>query len=460
MSRIQTLIQAQTNSNSKYILYWMQQAQRVHYNQALDFAISLANKSKLPLLVLFVLTPSYPLANRRHYYFMLEGLKEVQTTLQERQIPFVIRLGIPDQVVTSYLADCFHLVMDNGYTSIQRSWRKSLYQTIIEHVDSCSLTVVDTDLIIPIKVASNKAEYGAYTIRPKINRLLPEYLDYPNPEPYLIRTPLPFSSDVSLSTLDELISTLPIDQTILPSAQSHGGYSEAKKRLEMFLTKQIHHYIEANDPSNDYNSKLSAYLHFGQISSLDIYHECLKHASSIPSLALESFLEQLVVRRELAFNFIFYTPHYDSLQAITEPWAIQTMEDHINDKREYLYSIEEFKQANTHDIYWNACMKEMVLTGYMPNYMRMYWAKKIIEWTIDYQTAYEIIQTLNDSYFLDGRDANSYAGIAWCFGKHDRAWTNRPIFGKLRYMNQAGLLRKFDMDKYVSYVESLSKSLS
>ncbi|MDD2682300.1 MAG: deoxyribodipyrimidine photolyase, partial [Bacilli bacterium] len=163
---------------------------------------------------------------------------------------------------------------------------------------------------------------------------------------------------------------------------------------------------------------------------------------------------QVLIRRELAYNYVTYNKYYDNFLFITESWAYKTMNEHANDKKEYIYSISEMIKLKTHDIYFNAAMKEMLETGYMHNYMRMYWAKKIIEWTPTFEEAYNIIVLLNNKYFIDGRDANSYAGIAWCFGKHDRPWKERNIFGKLRYMNDKGLERKFDINKYINRINS------
>jgi deoxyribodipyrimidine photo-lyase len=169
----------------------------------------------------------------------------------------------------------------------------------------------------------------------------------------------------------------------------------------------------------------------------------------------DDFIEELVVRRELSYNFIYYNRQYNNFHFMTYPWAYETMYAHENDQREYIYTIDDYIQYKTHDPYFNAAMKEMVELGYMHNYMRMYWAKKVIEWSPNYQEAYRILIYLNNYYFLDGNTPNGYTGVAWCFGKHDRAWTERPIFGKIRYMNQNGLKRKFDIDNYITKINRL-----
>jgi len=233
---------------------------------------------------------------------------------------------------------------------------------------------------------------------------------------------------------------------------------EAKQRLDRFIDIVLPQYKSSNDPGLDLTSRLSPYLHFGQISPLEVYHAI--NASNHHPEAVTQVLEQLLVRRELAINFVYYQEGYDDFHRMTEPWAYRTMMEHQDDPRPYLYTETDYVHGKTHDIYFNAAMKEMTLTGYMHGYMRMYWAKKIIEWSPSYLEAYRMITHLNNRYFLDGRDPTSYASIAWCFGKHDRPWQDRPVFGKLRYMNQNGLKRKFAMDLYVQRISAMDPSSS
>ena len=198
-----------------------------------------------------------------------------------------------------------------------------------------------------------------------------------------------------------------------------------------------------------YNSNVSVYLKYGLISPIRI----LLFLEQYHSHNKESFIEELIVRRELSYNFVHFNKNYDNFHYITYDWAYQTMNIHALDKKEYLYTIEDYIHFNTHDPYFNAAMREMVLLGRMHGYMRMYWCKKIIEWSPNFEEAYRIAIYLNNYYFKDGNTPNGYTGVAWCFGKHDRAWTERPIFGKLRYMNSNGLKRKFDIDLYMEKVE-------
>ena len=460
-NRINSIKIGSENTDKKYVLYWMQQAQRVYYNHALEHAIRLANENNLPLVVFFGLTPHYPDANQRHYQFMLEGLKEVKVHLQAMMIPFVLKLESPEKAILPFLKEAYILVMDYGYMRFQKKWRHIVWDYANRHYPDLSIDIVDTDVIVPVDIASSKAEYGAYTLRPKLHKVYNEYRDYGG----LIEINNPcltqFDSDDDLNNLDTLISKLAIDKSVSPSPIYHGGYTSAKNCLHLFLNQKINHYPTSNNPGEDYTSKLSMYLHFGQISSLEILDNLIErfHANEITQEAYLAFFEQLLVRRELAFNYVTYHHGYDQFDLMTEPWAYITMSEHKKDARLYVYAIKDYLSFSTHDRYFNTAMKEMVLTGYMHNYMRMYWAKKIIEWSNSFEEAYHTIIELNNKYFIDGRDPNSYAGVAWCFGKHDRAWTERPIFGKLRYMNAAGLERKFDMEKYIQRIDYIEKTI-
>ena len=457
INRLTILKEGSQNPKQRYVLYWMQQSQRVHYNHALNHAIELANEASLPLVVFFGLTPGYPDANLRHYKFMLEGLKEVKDTLKANNITFVFRLGSPEKLVQEYLEEANTLVMDYGYLHHQKSWRQIVWEYARHHCPDLYIDLVDTDVIVPVETASNKPEYGAYTLRPKLHKIYNEYRDYDGLKGINDKTPIELKSDFDFSNLDEFLNKLPIDQTVLPSPIYHGGYSEALRHLDDFMVSKINRYPDSNNPARDDTSKLSMYLHFGQISPLEILERLIEgyNRQDITQEAYLAFFEQLLVRRELAYNYVTYHQGYDNFDRMTEDWAYQTMRLHDHDERYYLYDHDALVHYRTHDPYFNAAMKEMVETGYMHNYMRMYWAKKIIEWTPNFRSAFKLITLLNNKYFIDGRDANSYAGIAWCFGKHDRAWTERPIFGKLRYMNSAGLERKFDMESYIRRIDDL-----
>jgi deoxyribodipyrimidine photo-lyase len=457
INRLTILKEGSPNPSKRYVLYWMQQSQRVDYNHALNHAVEVANEASLPLVVFFGLTPHYPDANLRHYKFMLEGLKEVRKTLSERNITFVFKLESPEKAIRHYLEDANTLVMDYGYLHHQKSWRQIVWEYARHHCPDLYIDLIDTDVIVPVEIASNKPEYGAYTLRPKLHKIYNEYRDYDGLKAIQNKTFIDIPSDFDFIDIDGLLKKLPIDQSIAPSILYHGGYQEAIGYLEDFMVSKINRYPDSNNPARDDTSKLSMYLHFGQISALQILERLIEgyNNQEISQEAYLAFFEQVLVRRELAYNYVTYHQGYDLFDRMTEDWAYQTMRIHDRDERFYLYDSAALVQCKTHDPYFNAAMKEMVLTGYMHNYMRMYWAKKIIEWTPNFRSAYQLITLLNNRYFIDGRDANSYAGIAWCFGKHDRAWTERPIFGKLRYMNSAGLERKFDMESYIRRIDDI-----
>jgi len=450
--RIRSILQTE-DPKGDYVLYWMQQSQRIHFNHALEHATRLANHYEKPLVVVFCLT-SYPDANKRHYHFMLRGLQELVPIFQEKNIHFIFTKSEPVNKVYELAKHSIHTVFDMGYLRIQRRWRNELY-TKFKNSLTIHLDLVESDLVVPIKEASDKLEYSARTIRKKLMNKYRYYLDDVNIQSVHTSYKGNLESE-SLEDIEELLSSFNL-KDIPPSTDYIGGQEQAKKRVKDYFSKDINSYPKSNDPSLDNTAKISMYLHFGQLSSTYVIKELenLHQIGQIKTEAYEAFLEQLLVRRELSFNYVYYNKNYDDFNHITYDWAYQTMDNHILDKREHIYDIDDYINFTTHDKYFNAAMKQMVKTGYMHNYMRMYWAKKIIEWSKTYKDAFITIKTLNDTYFIDGRDANGYTGIAWCFGRHDRAWTEREIFGKLRYMNANGLKRKFDIEAYVKQMDAL-----
>ena len=433
----------------KYVLYWMQAAQRAEYNHALEYAIRAGNKLKKPVLVFFGITESWPEANLRHYYFMLEGLQEAQQALKAKGIQMVIRRDSPDTGAVELAKDAALVVVDAGQLRIQKKWRASAATKI-----NCPLYEVETNLIVPVREASTKENFSAGTFRPRITKKLDYYLvPLKHSKPKLDSLGMKFQT-FDIDNIDKALSKLDIDRSVTKVTGFYGGTKQAKHRLNNFLKNKLDGFADLrNDPIADYVSNMSPYLHFGQISPLYIALEVLKTSSA----GKDAYLEELIVRRELSHNFVFYNGRYDTFECL-EPWAKRTLNFHRSDKREYVYTLEQFEKAQTHDPYWNAAQNEMVLTGKMHGYMRMYWGKKILEWSRNPQAGFKIALQLNNKYELDGRGPNAFAGVAWCFGKHDRAWGERTIFGKIRYMNAAGLKRKFDADEYVKKIERLGKA--
>ncbi|MCP3968273.1 MAG: deoxyribodipyrimidine photolyase [Lentisphaerae bacterium] len=437
------ILKSGTLAKGKYVLYWMQTSQRTEYNHALEFAVREANDSQLPLLVYFGLTSDYPDANIRHYRFMLEGLKQTAAKLKRRGINFVLRLESPEKGIVKLAKNAAVTIFDTGYMPIQRAWRQEAAALI-----KCPVVQVESDIIVPAKTASSKEEYAAYTIRSKINKYRDYFMQPLEEHEVKCKTKLDFES-LDFDAPTALVNSLKIDKSVLSVEDFHpGGTNEAQKRLAVFIDNKLHKYTELrNIPTEDYQSGLSPYIHFGQISPLQIALEAKK--TGLPDV--NDFLEELIIRRELAINFAFYNSSCQDYSALP-PWVQTTLNEHISDKREYIYSIEDLENAKTHDPYWDAAQKEMTVTGKMHGYIRMYWGKMILQWSSTPQNAFRIVLKLNDKYELDGRDPNSCAGVAWCFGKHDRPW---PI-GKVRLMNQNGLKRKFNADAYARKINLIN----
>ncbi|MGH4137393.1 deoxyribodipyrimidine photo-lyase [Clostridium sp.] len=434
--------------DNPYVVYWMQCSQRTEYNHALEYAIMQANELKKPLVVYFGLTDNYPEANERHYYFMLEGLKEVKIELARRNIKMIIRKISPESGALEISSFAALMVVDRGYLRIERKWRTLLAQNA-----KCCVVQVETNVIVPIEMASIKEEYSAYTLRNKINKRLEEFalpLNERECDKHSTDLELPLY-EYDIEDMDKVISELKIDKTVKRVLYYKGGTRNAKLLLEDFISNKLAHYTELkNEPSEVYSSNLSPYLHFGQISPLYIYIKLM----DVYIEDKKAFLEELIIRRELSMNFVFYNDKYDSYACLPS-WALNTLEKHLVDSREFVYSVQELEAAKTHDAYWNAAQKEMLITGKMHGYMRMYWGKKILEWNKNPEEAYNTAIYLNNKYLLDGRDANGFAGIAWCFGKHDRPWGERAIFGLVRFMNDKGLKRKFNMERYLQKIEAM-----
>ena len=450
--RLRELTEAQPRPGD-YVLYWMQNAQRAEHNPALEHAARRANGLGLPLLVCFGLTDDYPGANLRHYRYMLEGLAEVESSLARRGIGFVLRHGEPDRVALELSADAAAVVVDRGYMRLQKRWRAS----VAEKLDgACPFTQVEGEVVVPVDLASDKREYAARTIRPKINRQRDRFLVELRTTP-LDRDAgnLSIEGGLDLSDVPALCDELKLDREAGPVSRFFpGGTTAAKTRLRRLLDRGFEDYAaHRNQPETNDLSYLSMALHFGQVSPVEAVLTALERYPEGENT--EDFLEEVIVRRELTHNYVHHTPRdYDSYSALPD-WARKTLAEHAGDEREYLYTREQFEAAETHDEYWNAAMREMKFTGYMHNYMRMYWGKKILEWTPSPEEGNAITRAINDKYFLDGRDPNSYANVNWIYGLHDRPWTERPVFGKTRYMNANGLRRKCDIDAYVEKVDRL-----
>jgi deoxyribodipyrimidine photo-lyase len=393
--------------NGDYVLYWMQSSHRTEENPALRYAIERADQAHLPLIVYFGLWQSYPEANLRHFRFMLEGLAEVGHSLKARGIRIVIRTEPPDKGVCALAKNAALAIVDRGYLRLQQSW----YRNVAEQC-RCPLVQVEGNVVVPVEVASQKEEYSAATFRPKITRLLDRFLHPAEtgiPQHSSLSLDLPTLADESTKTL---LEPLTIDRTVPASGLFTGGTAEANRRFEQFLKNRLDGFADnRNDPGGDGGSDMSPYLHFGQVSPVTLALRAQDQGGS----GTPAFLEELIVRRELAVNFVRYNDRYDTFASLPA-WAQKTLAQHQADLREYGYSPDELEQAATHDPYWNAAQQEMMKTGKMQGYMRMYWGKKILEWSKTPQDAYSVALHLNNKYEIDGRDPSGYAGVAWCFG--------------------------------------------
>lgn len=449
--RICQLNKYSVNKAGKYVLYWMQQAQRPYWNHALEFAVHQSNELNLPLLVLFGLMDNYPEANARHYQFMLEGLKNTYEILHKRSIKLAVVKKHPVNLIIQYASDAATLICDKGYLKHQKQWRAEVASQC-----TCKIYQIETDVVVPVDIVSKKQEYAARTIRPKIHRRLEDFLDEPAISTLKHSSlNIEIKNELKLDNPSEIVKLLKLDHTIAPVSQFFkGGPDEAILRFSNFIDKHLKRYTDnRNQPQTDDISHMSPYLHFGQVSPAWLVY---KVRQSDKRKDAENYIEELVVRRELAINFVNNTPDYDQYSSIPD-WAQKTLYEHSSDKRANVYSLEELENCTTHDPYWNAAMKEMIVTGFMHNYMRMYWGKKILEWTEDPEQAYKHCLYLNNKYFLDGRDPNSFANVAWIFGMHDRPWGEFPCFGKVRTMKASGLKRKFDPELYIRKVDKLAE---
>jgi deoxyribodipyrimidine photo-lyase len=431
------------------IVYWMQRSQRAHDNPALNVAVDLGNELGKPVVVFFAPVPFYPHANLRHYHFLAEGVDDIADGLARRNVGFVFR-AYPDHSLLKF-CDEVHAAIVIGDENPMRepeSWRVGAKKKL-----RVPLWTVDSDVIVPTKLLGRE-HFAARTIRPRINELLPQFLLPPGNPKARSKWTRPKNLH-ALSADHDFLRGWKLDRSVEPVSAWRGGSKAAGKALRAFVRGKLRGYPEdRNHPEVDGTSRLSPYLHFGHIGPHTVAHAV--ETCDAPAAAKKAFLEQLIIRRELAVNFVRFNPNYDSMEA-REPWADRSLAEHARDRRPILYSEKQLENAETHDPLWNAAQKQMALSGWMHNYLRMYWAKKILEWSPSIASAVQRAVWLNDRYELDGRDPNGYAGIAWAIvGKHDRAWSDRPIFGKIRYMSYDSTSKKFDSKRYIAQINEMA----
>ncbi len=441
-NRVTELNNFEIDSNKNCVVYWITREFRSEDNWSLIFAQYLALEHKQKLVILINLLEEKNIDYIKPFNFYIEGLFELKNNFEKLNVPVYLNYGNSKDSIPAFLSKINASALVTDFFPLK--YYQFLVKNIIEKI-KIPFYEIDSHNIVPCRIASPKLEFAAYTIRPKIKNLLPLYLiNFPNVKYHSLNDQSIF--DVCKSDFDRIIQVgfynISNSTNILKS-----GETSAKLVLNNFIKSKITNYAnDRNNPNLNGISGLSPYIHFGQISAQRIALEISKLNTSLESK--DSYLEELIIRRELGDNFCFNNSNYDSFEGFHQ-WAKKTLNEHSLDKREYIYTIDRLEHAQTHDPAWNAAQNEMVSTGKMHGYMRMYWAKKMLEWTNLPEESLEIGIYLNDKYSLDGYDPNGYVGLAWSIGGvHDRAWNERAVFGKIRYMNYAGLQRKFDVKSY------------
>ena len=436
--------------DAKCVVYWMQRAERGVDNPALDCAIEVANELGLPVVAFFSAISNFPRANLRHYAFLNQGLHDAEKDMAERGVPLIVRRP-PENKLEQFLQDVGAgiVIGDENPLREPERWRRVLAGRL-----KIPFWTVDADVVVPSRLFT-KGFYAQHLFRRQLDPLLPEYLVEPKAPKLEKQWP---HTRIARWVLDDDITKgwRHFDRSVKPVDTFRGGAHAAQKRLRYFLGHQLPDYEAARrKPELNGTSQLSPYLHFGHISPLRIALEAKRvmDAGKAPKAAHDAYINELIGWRELAVNFVTYSrATYDSFEC-AEPWAEKTLREHIRDRREYEYTYEQLERGETHDELWNSAQSQMVRYGWMHNILRMYWGKKILEWSPNPARAFEWAVLLNDAYELDGRDPNSYAGIAWAIaGKFDRPWFEREIFGTIRYMSGTSTGKKFDSRLYMALV--------
>jgi deoxyribodipyrimidine photo-lyase len=456
--RIRKLNDAVERADRRFVLYWAGANRRVDANHGLLYAVELANKLNLPVLCYEGVTCAYQYANDRLHTFLLEGVPETAKRLKKAGIGYAFYLRTKLSSKPTYFLDLAKeaaaIVADDYPVFVVREMNTQMHAKV-----DVPYYVVDSSCVVPMALLP-KRELAAYTIRPKIHRLLPKYFRPPDAlrvKRRYLDPPPKFHVEVTPANIPELVRASEIDHSVPPSSCFKGGRLEAEKLLEHFLEHNLKRFDrDRNEPAQHATSHLSPYLHFGQISSLEVALAVKEHAAKHHLMA-DGYLEELIVRRELSFNYVGHVERPERLENLPD-WARATMQQHAKDKRDPLYSPKQMEAGETYDDLWNATQKEMLLRGKIHGYYRMYWGKKILEWSRTYQEAVDFMIDMHGKYSLDGRDPNTFTNVLWCFGLHDRAWGERPIFGKIRYMSGASTKRKTDANAYMQEIAELERT--
>ncbi len=437
--------------DARCVIYWMQRAQRGIDNPALDVAIALGNELGLPVVAFFSAINNFPHANLRHYHFLSQGLPDAEHDLNERNVAFLVRRP-PHNALEKLAVElgAAAVVGDENPMREPERWRQ-----VFAHRIDIPYWTVDADVIVPSNTY-DKHFYAVHHFRPKLYAELPKFLDAHPPEraKHTWQRPKGFESFHVGDDVTEGWGR-PFDRSVGPVDSFTGGTRAAEKLLAVFVKDKLADYDTVrNHPESDGTSRISPYLHFGHIGPLTIcraIEDAVNKKQCTPE-ARDAYYSEVLAWRELSVNFVKFVPEYDSM-ACAPDWARTTLRKHARDRRPHLYTREQLANYQTHDELWNAAQQQQVDVGWMHNYMRMYWAKKILEWSKDAAEAWDTCVYLNDKYFLDGRDPNGYSGIAWAIGGvHDRPWFEREIFGTIRFMSGASTGKKFNSKRYIANV--------
>lgn len=431
------------NPDGKCIVYWMRCSQRGEHNDAINAAVEVANLLGKPVVVFFGLVTHSVRANLRHYSFLAQGLADIADALQKRNISFVLR-RFPDHSIHKFCEEVRPALVISDENPLRES--VSAREKVARKLKVAFWTI-DANVVVPSKLLL-KEQYAAHIIRNRLSPLLKDFL-VPSRDLHAKMAWKKPSQLASMPIQSNVLENLKIDRSVQLVSSIRGGSKEAHRWLRDFTKYKLAAYPkQRNHPEVEGTSRLSAYLHFGHVGPKTI--ALAVQASGVPKVAKEAFLDQLITWRELAVNFVRFNPNYDNFES-GEPWALRSLCQHQKDVRPVRYNERQLENAETHDDLWNAAQMQMVSQGWMHNYVRMYWAKKILEWSPSAAIAYQIAVRLNDKYEIDGRDPNGYMGIAWAIvGKFDRPWFERPIFGTIRYMSLASTGKKFDSKKFIA----------
>ncbi|WP_417749441.1 deoxyribodipyrimidine photolyase [Rosistilla oblonga] len=475
--RIRDLNAQSVRPDGQFVLYWMIAGRRTRYNFSLQHAASLAQELGRPLIVLEALRCDYPWASDRLHRFVLQGMADNRAALADANLRYYAyvepSVGDGRGLIQQFARDACAIVTDD----FPCFFIPAMLRLVSRQVD-VAMQAVDSNGLLPIR-ATEKVFARAHDFRrflqknlkphlsemPKLAPLQGFRLSPPPPIPDAILERWPEATDTLLQASPEQLSALPIDHDVGPAAFD-GGSVAAAATLDSFISQRLPRYGEdRNQPESDASSGLSPYLHFGQISTHDVFAAIVEREQWSPdrlaakasgsregwwgmSEEAESFLDELITWREVGFNFCTHRRDYDRYESLPD-WAQQTLGEHADDEREFIYSLEDFEAAKTHDELWNAAQRQLVREGRMHNYLRMLWGKKILEWTPTPQAALQVMLELNNKYAVDGRDPNSYSGIFWVLGRYDRAWQERDVFGKIRFMSSENTARKLKVKKYL-----------